>query len=269
MVDITNKKPENAEKEEKVESKKDFPYDVKLCDIWGSSSKDVAIIPVQRAIEGNNTYLYNEKFGFKEVEPKDSDEFRAYKIEELEEEIKKQEMLLKSSNDINKKDIRGKIKQYSNWLNSLKLQGKGSYMRFSQTGKPYFEFDRVGNFRMPVFKNVDKSLLYTPSETKIKKGGDLIKENNDKNGDPNKQLKLLNIFITIVLVILAGIFIYATYKTSELPDQCSVNLDKASAFFVTASERIDNAADTLNNITGKVYIKEPDVEVVPSSQVVN
>jgi len=258
------------ETEEKVDSTKQFPYDVKICDIWGSSTKDQVIIPVQRAIHGENVFLFNEKFGFKEPLPEDSDEFRQMKIEELNAEISKIEKLQSlNSNNVNAKDLKIKLKQYKNWLNSIQLQGRGSYMRFSQQGKPYFEFDRVGNFKMPVFKNVDKSLLYTPSESKIKLGSELIKENNLKNGDPNKGIKYFNILVSIFLIITLLGMLYFSYKVTALPDTCSVNLDKASAFFIQASNRIDNTASTLENITNRVYIKPEDVSPDIKTNVIN
>ena len=77
---------------------------------------------------------------------------------EIELKIKKLEKKIKDNQnpDQNVKSIQRQIIQLKNWANSLELQGRGSYMRLGMDGRPYFEFDRVGNFRMPVYKNIDK-----------------------------------------------------------------------------------------------------------------
>ena len=267
-----NKKDKNKTNNtnDQVKDDKAFPYRVKICDIWGTTTKDQVIFGVQRFIEGSNVYLYNEKMGFKEPLPEDSDEFKQYKIEDIDKRLKELDEQLKKKNDnSNQKDIRQEIKQLSSWKNSLLLQGRGSYMRMDLEGKPYFEFDRQGNFRMPVFKNIDKSLLYTPSESKIKLGSELIKENEEKNGDPNKGLRLMNILLTVILVICVGLFGYLSYKASALPDECSANLDKASVVFINSANKFANAANTLDNITSKVYIKKDDVSINVTPEVVN
>lgn len=264
-----NKKKKLENQGEEVKSDKDSPYNVKICDIWGTTSKDQTSFGVKRWIEGSNVYLYNEKMGFKEPIPEDTDDYKQYKLEDIDKELFRLDNKLKNKQYENKQDLLTNIKRLKNWKRSIELQGRGAYMRLGYDGKPYFEFDRIGNFRMPVFKNVDKSLLYTPSESKIKLGSELIIENTQKNGDPNKSIKLISIVLIVCLILTIGIFAYATYKTNELPDVCSANLDKASAVYVNSANKIDRIAGNLENLSSKMYLRPDDVkqEIVP--EVVN
>jgi hypothetical protein len=266
-------KPEKEIKEptdEKVNSEKDYPYNVRICDIWGTTSKDTATIPVQRRIINSNVYLYNEKYGFKEPIPEDNDDFKDYKIDEVESQLKNlnKKLINKNSNE-NKKDIRQQIRRLKGIKSSIQLQGRGSYLRLGESGKPYFEFDRVGNFKMPVFKNIDKSLLKTPDEAKIKLGSELIRENEEKNGDPNKGIKMLNLVLTIILALLVCTFAFFTYTTAKVPKVCTEGFQQTANIINGAAEKFGESAETLNNISSRVYIKQPDIKINMTPNVVN
>jgi len=267
---------ENIEKEvkqdvnsEKVNSEKEYPYDVKICDIWGTTSKDQVKIAVQRRIFDSNVYLYNEKAGFKEPLPEDNDDFKDFKIEDINIELKKLEKDVNKKDNVNKKGLRQQIRRLKGFKSSIELQGRGSYMRLDENGRPYFEFDRVGNFKMPVYKNIDKSLLKTPDEAKIKNCSELLKENKEKNGDPDKHIKLINIAILIFLLLTLGLFGFLTYKTSDMPDVCSANIEKAAIVLNSASRKFENSAIQMNNITDRVYIKQPDIIPEINTTVIN
>ena len=255
---------------EQVKSEKEFPYDVKICDIWGTTSKDQVKFPVQRRIIDSNVYLFNQKYGFKEPIPEDNDDFKDYKLEEVETQLKKLEKKVndRKSTD-NKKGLRQQIRRLKGIKSSIQLQGRGSYMRLDENGRPYFEFDRVGNFKMPVYKNIDKSLLKTPDEAKIKLGSELIKENEEKNGDPNKGVKLLNIVITILLVISLCTCLYFNYKAIDVPEVCANNLKETSLIINAAARKFDNSASSLENVSSRVYLRQEDVIPKINTTVIN
>jgi len=254
---------------EKVNSEKQYPYDVKICDIWGTTSKDQVKIAVQRRIFDSNVYLYNEKAGFKEPLPEDNDDFKDFKLEDINKELSSLDKQLNKKDNVNKKGLRQQIRRLKGFKSSIEVQGRGSYMRLDENGRPYFEFDRVGNFKMPVYKNIDKSLLKTPDEAKIKNCSELLRENLEKNGDPNKHVKLLNIAILIVLVLTLCFFGYLTYKTSDMPMVCSENLEKTAIIINRAASKFEQSSTQMNNITSRVYVKQPDIIPNINTTVIN
>jgi len=254
---------------EKVNSEKEYPYDVKICDIWGTTSKDQVKIAVQRRIFDSNVYLYNEKAGFKEPLPEDNDDFKDFKLEDIEKELKSLEKQMSKKDNVNKKGLRQQVRRLKGFKSSIELQGRGSYMRLDENGRPYFEFDRMGNFKMPVFKNIDKSLLKTPDEAKIKNCSELLKENLEKNGDPNKAVKLLNVVVLVILVLTLCFFGFITYKTSDMPMVCSENLEKTAIIINRAASKFEQSSTEMNNITSRVYIKQPDIIPNINTTVIN
>ena len=254
---------------ELVKSDKEFPYDVKICDVWGTSSKDIMTIPVKRYIEGANVFLFNEKFNFKEYFPIDSDDFKQYTLESVETELIKIEKKIASpKNNENPRTLREELRILRNRKRSLETQGRGSYMRLNQQGRPYFEFDRVGNFKLPVFKNVDYSTLNVPSETRIKTTSELLVENDTKNGDKNLAGKVMGIILLVILVcaVFGGLFF--AYKTAQLPDQCAANLDKASLVFNGVVTKMDNVVDNFEEISENLQIKPKEINDTPRVNVI-
>jgi len=246
---IQNKEKTQAEKEKedkiKANDKEEWDFLVELNDVWGTSSKRYDPFGVKRAIIGGNVFLVNEKIGFKEPQPEDSDDYKSYKIDELTTEIAKIEKKLKEIKSKDGKettrDLIQDIKILKGWKRSLELQGRGSYANLSgkrDNGMPYFIFDRKGNFKLPVFKNVDYSLLYVPSETNISEASDLLKENNDKNNLNAAQLRIINYILTFILVIcICGMF-YFIYKTNN-----------TQALYVNGG--LSNLTESINNIVNQ------------------
>ena len=290
VVDLNNKKnyQKSAEKNqvnekeldkdsEKVASNVEYPYDVKITDIWGTTSKEVTTFPVRRYIEGGNVYLFNEKKGFKEIMPEDTDDYKSQTLEGLNIDIKKiQDKIKKNNNTDNQKTLKKDLRILNNLKRSIELQGRGSYMRLNSEGRPYFEFDRRGNFKLPVFKNVDISTLYIPSETKIKTGSELLTENDDKNGDNNMSAKIVGVVLLIICLLGCCAGLFFTYKTSQVPDVCAANFDRTAIVLNGVVTKMDKTADSMgqvvdnmDNLTNKLVVKPDEVSTKPKVDVVD
>lgn len=251
-TDVTKKGEEPMiENVVKVNVDKEYLYIVQLNDVEGTTTVRKAPFGAKRYIDGANVYLVNEKIGFKEPFPEDSDEYKQYKIEELDDRIKAIEGRL----DDNKKkrlartpeilDMIQDLKVMRGFKRSLELAGKGSYMQISQEhgGRPLYTFDRKGNFKLPVFKNTDYSLLYVPVEADIALAGDLLKLNEDANGNKDNMIKLANLALTILLIVGFLGLMYFVYETSQTPTVIVEGL----ADIVSVQAEI---ADKLQNVTG-------------------
>ena len=253
---------------EAVKADNDHPYDVRICDIWGTTSKEITTFGAKRFIEGANVYLVNEKLGFKEYMPIDDDDYKLYTLDSITKKIKTLEKELGSEKKKqNPRSIKSELRFLKNRQRSLEVQGRGSYMRLNQQGKPFFEFDRVGNFKVPVFKNVDYSTLDIPSETRIKTAAELLQENDDKNGEKNlgKIFQVILIILMIVLV-LAGLFF--AYKTSQMPQVCAENFDSAARIFNGVVNKLDSTVTNLQNLSSVIELKPQDVIIKPNVSVI-
>jgi len=84
-----------------------------------------------------------------------------------------------------------------------------------------------------------------------------------KNGDKNLGVKIFSIVLLSLLVIsfMGGLFF--AYKNSQLPDQCAVNLDKASTVFNGIVTKMDNVVDNFEEISSDLERKDPEVDVTP------
>ena len=252
-----------------VKAETEYPYNVRINDIWGTTSKEITSFGVKRFIEGVNVYLVNEKMGFKEYMPVDDDDFKLYSQENISKRIKQLEKQLGSDKKTeNPRSLKSELRFLRNRHRSLEVQGRGSYIRFDQSGKPFFEFDRIGNFKVPVFKNVDYSTLDVPSETRIKTAAELLLENDNKNGEKNLGAK---IFMGVMMfLMLAGVFggLFFAWKTAQLPDVCAANLERASQVLEGVTNKISQTSNNLQNLSSNLQIKKPEIDTTPPVNVV-
>ena len=262
---------EKLSSQEAVKTAGELPYTIELYDIWGSTSKRAVRFGAKRFIEKGNVFLMNEKRGFKEPFPEDSEDFRSFKMEWVETEIKeintKISKTMKAENPKwSLKDLRKDKKELENYRRSLELQGKGSYMLVDSDaagGRPLFMFDRRGNYKLPVFKNIDLSLMYLPTEANITEASDLIRENNEKNGKSSLNLAQLGLFVLMVVIILAGLFF--AYKTASL-DLSFVDVLKDITTSLNAqNEMLGDYIETAKNITNPVL----NESITPNLDIVN
>jgi hypothetical protein len=211
-------------KNDNVSTKDDYPYIIELYDVWGSTSKRAVRFGAKRFIEGGNVFLVNEKKGFKEPQPEDSEDYKSYKLEEVEQELKNKDKELQSvrknkdNNSLSERDILEDIRVLKGFKRSLQLQGKGSYMIVdgdASGGKPLFMFDRRGNYKLPIFKNIDISLMYLPNEAKITEASDLIRENDEKN-KKNIVNVAAGVFLVLIVIAFFGM-VFFLYKVSGVP----------------------------------------------------
>jgi len=260
--------PEQKKDIKGVKSNDEHPYVVELYDIWGTTSKRVLRLPAKRFIEKGNVFLYNEKLNFKVEFPEDNEEYKKYKTDEVKNMLKKKDtelklLLKKKDFDLSrKKDIEEDIRVLNGWEKSLALQGRGSYMMFDDDangGKPLFMFDRKGNFKLPVFKNIDISLMHVPNEANIIEGSDLLKENFEKNGADN-QVKMVNIVLAILMVIVILGFGYIAYKTTGNNQAISEVLAQAISGLDTVADKFAESTEQLSNMTISVTENIPKIE---------
>lgn len=268
---IDLEKGEKKESQESIKTDGQLPYTVELWDVWGSTSKKAVRFGAKRFIDKGNVFLVNEKRGFIEPFPEDTADYKQYKLDEINKEIKKKETqisAIKQSKNpqYSEKDLRQDIKILSGFKRSLELDGKGSYMLIDsdQAGaRPLFMFDRRGNFRLPVFKNVDVSLLYIPTEAKITEASDLIRENEIKNGKNSLNLATAGLFILLVILVFGAM--YFAYKTASLDGQFVEVLSDISINQAAITENFADFIETLTNTTNPVV----DESVTPNLNVVN
>ena len=236
-----------------VDVKKDYPYIVQLNDVDGTTAFRKTPFGAKRWIDGANVWLVNEETGFKEPFPEDDDTYKQYKIAEIEAKLKK---IDKEINAQKKKTVDTPLrldlvqdkKVYLGYKKSLELQGKGSYMIVSEEhgGRPLYTFDRKGNFKLPVFKNTDYSLLYVPVEADIALAGDLLKLNFEKNGSGDNHIKLINIVLTVILVIALGAFLWFGYKVIDIPTETLSSLSKLTQSNAILTENMVEWFNSLN-----------------------
>ena len=247
-----------------------FEYDIELWDVWDTTSKRRPIFGANRLIEDNNVYLFNEKTGFKIPFPENSEEYKQYKMEELDSIIKSIETKIKNNNkgkaDHTLKDLNKDLRVHRNYKRSLELQGRGSYMVLNYNGRPMFMFDRVGNLKMPLFKNVDRSLIYTPTEQKTQEVTQLLKENKEKNGE-QVRLNLATYALIIILALLVGIMFYTLYKMSALPVEVSESLARTGELFAQGAKDLNSANSIMYNITENLQTN-PDLITTPTTQII-
>lgn len=245
-----------------------YGYNIELYDVWDTTSKRLKPFGANRIIEDNNVYLFNPQNGFKEPFPENSDDFKAYKLEELDKSIsvttKNIDNIKKGKSDRSLKDEIKELRMLKNYKRSIELQGRGSYMILDATGKPTFMFDRVGNIKMPLFKNVDRSLIYTPTELKTKEITQLLKENEEKNGE-ERRVKLSTYAAAVILFLVAIAFVYFTYKTNQLPSEFVDALVAIANNYESVSQGLNSLNESVTNIASQ---QSPDLSINPTTNTV-
>ena len=265
-----------VEEIKKVDVEKEYPYIIQLNDINDSTIVRRAPFGAKRDIQGANVFLVNEKIGFKEPLPENSDEYKQYKIDELEDIIEELEEKIETHRSKNK----AKTPEYLDWLvelktmkgfkRSLELSGKGSYTIVSQEhgGRLLYSFDRKGNFKLPVFKNVDYSLLYVPNESDIQLASELIQENDKANGITDNTLKLANLAILVLLVLGFVALIYFIYKSSNMPEGLVDSLTELTTQQGLLTETLTDLFGSVENVAERLDVKTP-LNTTPSTVNVN
>lgn len=259
------KKASEKKEIDKVNSSENFSYDIELYDVSDITSKRLKPFGANRIIEGNNVYLYNPKNGFKEPFPENSEEYKDFKLEELDKEIKATlnniSKINKGKSDRSLKDEKKQLRVLRGYKRSLELQGRGSYLIVNSNGKFMYMFDRVGNIKMPLFKNVDRSLIYTPTELKTKEVTQLLKENDTKNGEPERVR--LSTYSAAILMFLAAITLfYFSYKTASIPDNFLEYMKIQAEYFKVIGQDLNSLNESISNI---VSSQSPDLSVNPST----
>lgn len=259
------KKASEKKEIDKVNSSENFSYDIELYDVSDITSKRLKPFGANRIIEGNNVYLYNPKNGFKEPFPENSEEYKDFKLEELDKEIKATlnniSKINKGKSDRSLKDEKKQLRVLRGYKRSLELQGRGSYLIVNSNGKFMYMFDRVGNIKMPLFKNVDRSLIYTPTELKTKEVTQLLKENDTKNGEPERVR--LSTYSAAILMFLAAITLfYFSYKTASIPDNFLEYMKIQAEYFKVIGQDLNTLNESISNI---VSSQSPDLSVNPST----
>jgi len=258
-----------------VKSDKGFQYKIELYDEWGSNAKRLEPFGADRFIEKGNVFLYNEKNGFKVPKPEDTKEYRKFCLEEIEQRIKKLKIKLdKIRNRTDKTgssllDTERELHIFNKHKDSYLLDGPGSYIIFdcdSAGGKPIYSFDRIGNFKLPVWKSLDRSFLNVPNEANIAEASDLLKENEDKNGKKDNSMFLLNVILSVILLITIMGMGYLLYKTNQIPLEVTEILAHVVDKLALVTENIGEYTNVLTNVSNSTITSEP---VVPNLNIIN
>lgn len=260
---------EKKEDKKKVNAKNSYEYSIEIYDVWDTTSKRISPFGANRIVEGNSSYLFNEQKKFKEPFPENNLEYKEYeletvndKINEIEKEIKTSENS-KTKNPLNSiKDLKRKLRVYRGYKKSIELRGNGSFMILNTDGVPTFQFDRLGNIKFPLYKNVDRSAIYTPSELKTKNISKIIKDNDGKNG--KEQTLKFSTYILLILLVLGVCFMfYMGYKMQQLP------VDVANTLSIVA-ENMQEIGKSLNSLENELLLNETDADkIVPKVNQVN
>lgn len=256
----------------------DYPYIIQLYDIFGDTSKELEPFGAKREIIGGNVYLVNEKVGFKERFPEDTETYKEHKIAELDKKIQSTEDKLKELKSLEatpeQLDLKNDLKLFKNWKRSLELRSKGSYVIIASdklNSKPKFSFDRKGNFKLPVYKDVDHSTIRVPSEAQITTGSELLRENELKNGTPDNTNRLLTFGVLALLLIalcVMGYFMYKTVNSNTPVAQALINVTNSIERIAESNEiyakQFKEATDNLNDIIDRVEVTDKPPSVTPA-----
>lgn len=264
-----------------IDIAKEYPYVVQLNDIHDSTIIRRKPFGAKRYIEGANVYLVNEKVGFKEPFPENGDIYKQYKLEEIETIIDNIQNKLntikvnkrknnKSNKTAEELDLEVDLKTYKGFKRSIELQGTGSYAINAEEygGRILFTFDRKGNFKLPVFKNVDYSLLYIPNEADITLAGDLLKLNDQENGNKDNMLKLANVVVLVLMVIGFIALLYFIYKTASIPQVFVEGMPSIIEGLNDLTQNLESLTDKFNE---SINVEAPDIDskINPSTINVN
>lgn len=251
-----------VKEKKKVNSGSTFEYSIEVYDVWDTTSKRITPFGANRIVEGNSSFLYNEQKGFKEPFPENTAEFQEYDKDQIDEKIIELENKIKTINKSNSnqgtKDYKKQLRIFRGYKRSIELRGNGSFMILNSDGVPTFMFDRIGNVKLPIYKNVDRSTLYIPSELKTKNVTKIMKDNDEKNG--NEQMVKISTYVVLVLLLLSLVFMfYMGYKMQKLP------LDVAQVLSVVA-ENMESIGKSLNTLESELIINESVKDIVTPNQ---
>jgi hypothetical protein len=251
-------------KSKKLSVGKTFEYSIEIYDVWDTTSKRIRPFGANRIVEGNTSFLFNEQKGFKEPFPENSQEFQEFEINEIEEKIEQLEKQIrehsKSKSIVSIRDLQKQLRIYRGYRRSIELRGNGSFMIINPDGTPTFQFYRIGNIKLPIYKNVDRATLYIPSELKTKNVTKLLRENEEKNGQ--EQIIKFSTYALILLLILCVCFMfYMGYKMQQLP------LDVAETLSIVA-ENFGKITDSIGNIED-IIINNDSVSFEPRQNTIN
>jgi len=262
-------KSKNKHKNMSNQQQGGYGYDVELYDVWDTTSRRLPAFGANRIIEGDNVYLYNDKTGFKVPFPENSEDYKQYTLDELDLQIKGIENKIKKVKggklDWSLKDLNKELRVLKNYARSLQLQGRGSYMIINANGRPLFMFDRINNFKMPLFKNTDRSLIYTPTEQKTQEVTQLLKENHDKNGQ-EQTIKLTTYGLILLLLLGVCFMFFMGYKMMNLPGEITQSLADVAVSLADVSKDLNNVSVNINNIAQSSI--DPNAIVTAKEQIV-
>jgi len=261
------KKDVNGNNDIKTTSK--FKYRVYIKEIEDSYTRKINSFDVERYIdeEKGTVMLRNEAYKFNEPKPSNDKAYKVYKLEEVKLKIIELESSLskeikKDDPKVNRKDIEEELNMYKSTKRSLELQGKGSYLNVDIDGTPYFVFRRKGNFKLPEFDNIDIDTIYTPDESKIKKGSELLDMKKEKYSKYQKMGATLMSILMILMLFFGGGLIWWSFKLNALSNdsvitQLNNQMDETALYcaqkYGEAGKNFYDSSLYVKNITETIY----------------
>ena len=246
----------------KINSNQGFEYSIEIYDVWDTTSKRITPFGANRVVEDNNSYLFNELKGFKEPFPQNTEEYKEYELDDINLKIKKLEDEIKRfekspDQKISIKDKKKELRIFRGYKRSIELRGNGSFMILNERGIPTFQFDRVGNTKLPLYKNVDRSTIYIPSELKTKNITKILRDNDEKNKTTTLH-QWSTYTLLLILVLLTCVYIWYGYKAMTLPVD-------VSEILALVGENLQTISKDLNSLSSELIINETD-KVIPGQQ---
>jgi hypothetical protein len=263
---LLKEKEEDIKTKETIKKSGKFDFKVELYIPFSGIMKKTRTIEVINYRENGNLYLYNEKLKFKEIKPEVTEDFKLYTVAEIDvllDSLNNELKCIKAKkSNSNQKDILFTMRVLNGYKRSLINQGEGSFTFIDDDvngGRITYRFLCVGNYKLPMFANVETNTILVLSESKIAEASTLLEENEKKNG--KSQIPMITVVLIIILCLLVVVFIYAIYKSASMPDVCSVNLDKAMHVWNYTGNKMTEASNQLMNLTDKLTITQ-DVNIV-------
>lgn len=241
------------QEKKKINLSKGFEYSIEIYDVWDTTSKRIPSFGANRIIKDNRSFLFNELKQFEEPFPENTEEYREYEVEQLDEKIKiienKLREIEKGKNvHASASDLKRELRIYRGYKRSIQLRGNGSFMILNAEGVPTFQFDRIGNIKLPLYKNVDRSTIYIPSELKTKNITKILRDNDEKNGQ-EQIIKLSTYALLLLLVLLVCIMGFMAYKMMGLP------VDVAD-LLVRVADNMQTISQSLNTLESEIIVNE-------------
>lgn len=270
----------NNENKKNINQEKTHEYQIRLKISMGTATKELPFFDAVEATDESTgaRFLINEEKNFKEPLPEETEDYKLYKIEELEDLIEELEQQLTDENtkdnpDINVKTIRQQLKQYRKFKRSLELQGPGSYINFNSNGRPYYVYKRIGSFKFPVYDNQENFMNLIPPATRIRTCSELHNANNQKYSKHNKTTFLASSVILFLIIIGFGVACWFVLNTAsdyndsavaqlnqKIDDSaiyCAEMYGKAGENFLKASENAVNMTTNVMQRTHQIPVEVP------------